>query len=65
MISLICLTLKRGNKMYNLKLKRVYKKPQSDSVRKAWSKKDNWSTAKYYSILSEKNLSNRCKIGKA
>ena len=51
--------------MYNLKLKRVYKKPQSDSVRKDWSKKDNWSTAKYYSILAAKNLSNRCKIGKA
>jgi len=49
--------------MYNLKLKRVYKKPQNSNVKKDWSKKDNWSTGLYYSLLDEKNLSNRIKIG--
>jgi len=49
--------------MYNLKLKRVYKKPQNSSVKKDWSKKDNWSTGLYYSLLDEKNLPNRIKIG--
>lgn len=63
MISLICLTLKEENKMYNLKLKRVYKKPQNSSIKKDWSKKDNWSTGTFYSLLDEKNLPNRIKIG--
>jgi len=49
--------------MYNIALKRVYKKPQSSSMKKDWSKKDNWSTAIYYSLLDEKNLPNRIKIG--
>jgi hypothetical protein len=49
--------------MYNLTLKRVYKKPQSGSVRKDWSKKDNWSTSTFYTLLAEKNLPNRVKIG--
>jgi len=49
--------------MYNIALRRVYKKPQSSSIKKDWSKKSNWSTATYYSLLAEKNLPNRIIIG--
>ena len=48
--------------MYNLKIKNIYKKPQSSTVKKDWSKQDYWSSATYYSILAEKNLPNRVKI---
>jgi|8_EtaG_2_1085327.scaffolds.fasta_scaffold12378_5 hypothetical protein len=49
--------------MYNLKLKNIHKKPQNSSIKKDWIKKDNWSTGLYYSLLDEKNLPNRIKIG--
>ena len=48
---------------YNIAIKRVYRKPQKSTVRKDWSKKDNWSTGLFYSLLDEKNLPNRIKIG--
>ena len=43
----------------NLALKRVYKKPQSSSIKKDWSKRHILSTVKFHSIKSEKNLPNQ------
>ena len=43
----------------NLALKRVYKKPQSSSIKKDWSKRHILSTVKFHSIKSERSLPNQ------